>query len=80
MFFQNKLVLVTGGTGFVGSHFVERLLELGARIRIPLHHRSLDITHDQIETLQADLLNPDDCLRACDGVDYVVHAAGGNSR
>lgn len=31
-FFKNKNVLVTGGTGFVGSHLVEELVSLGANV------------------------------------------------
>lgn len=31
-FLKNKNVLVTGGTGFVGSHLVERLIQVGARV------------------------------------------------
>jgi NAD(P)-dependent dehydrogenase (short-subunit alcohol dehydrogenase family) len=30
---KDRLVLVTGGTGFVGSHLVERLVGLGYRVR-----------------------------------------------
>ena len=32
MNWKNKKVLVTGGTGFVGSHLVSRLIELGAEV------------------------------------------------
>ncbi len=75
-FFADKKVLVAGGAGFVGSHFVEALLERGARVRVTLHERPLRLQHERIETVRADLYQLEDCRRACAGADYVVHAAG----
>ncbi len=69
-------MLVTGGTGLVGQHMSEELLKHGARVRIPIHNRPLQIKHKNIETVSADLIKIQDCLRAVEGVDYVVHAAG----
>ncbi|MBM3299105.1 MAG: NAD-dependent epimerase/dehydratase family protein, partial [Deltaproteobacteria bacterium] len=76
MFYENKKVLVTGGSGFVGTHFVKALLEQGARVRVPIHSRPLIVQNDGIEVVPGDLYNLQDCLAACDGVDYVIHAAG----
>ncbi|MEA2989534.1 MAG: 3-beta hydroxysteroid dehydrogenase/isomerase family, partial [Alphaproteobacteria bacterium] len=39
MFFEDRLSLVTGGSGFVGTHIVKALLGQGARVRIPVHER-----------------------------------------
>jgi nucleoside-diphosphate-sugar epimerase len=76
MFYKDKKVLVTGGTGFVGTHFVQALLEQGARVvRIPVHKRQPLIKHESIETVSADLNNLADCLKVCEGMDYVIHAA-----
>jgi GDP-L-fucose synthase len=76
MFYKNKVVLVTGGAGFVGTHFVEELLRQGALVRIPVHQRA-PIVHDaRIETVQADLTQLEDCRRTMRGVRYVFHAAG----
>ncbi len=76
MFYSNKTVLVTGGSGFVRSHFVQALLEQGARVKVPIHKRPLIVTDHDVEVVNADLNNLQDCLRACEGVDYVIHAAG----
>jgi GDP-L-fucose synthase len=76
MFYKDKKVLVTGGTGFIGCHFVKELLDRGACVRVPIHRRPLVFDDTRIETLSADLTRPEDCLKACKGVDYVLHAAG----
>jgi GDP-L-fucose synthase len=76
MFYQNKLVLVTGGTGFVGTHIVEQLLKQGAKVRLPIHKRPLILKDKEIQTFPADLMQLKDCLKVCKGVNYIFHAAG----
>jgi GDP-L-fucose synthase len=76
MFYKDKKVLVTGGTGFVGLHIVQELLKEGARVRIPVHRRPLVIQDERIETVPADLTNPRDCLRVLEDIEICFHAAG----
>ena len=76
MFYKDKKVLVTGGTGFCGLHVVQELLKNGAKVRIPVHKRSLVVEDEAIETIQADLTREEDCLAAVKGVDYIFHLAG----
>jgi dTDP-L-rhamnose 4-epimerase len=57
-------VLVTGGEGFVGSHVVDALVDLGHDVRV-LDSRSGE-----------DLRDPDAARRAVEGVDHVCHQAG----
>ncbi len=79
MFYRDRDVLVTGGTGFVGLHLVQELLAQGARIRIPLHSRPLPAClagREDVETVGADLTRPADCERVCRGMEIVFHAAG----
>lgn len=75
-FFKNKKVLVTGGTGFVGRHFVKQLLSLNSKVRVPIHIRDLSITDPNLEFVKADLRSINDCRHICQDIDYVIHAAG----
>jgi GDP-L-fucose synthase len=76
MYYKNKCVLVTGGTGFIGRHFVAALTKEGAKVRVPVHARPMPFSDSSIETIRADLSRQEDCLRALDGVECVFHAAG----
>jgi len=76
MFYSNKKVLVTGGTGFIGNHIVRALLRTGACIRVPVHVRPMHPDFSNVETVWADLMRWEDCRAAARGVDYVIHAAG----
>lgn len=76
MFYKGKKVLVTGGSGFVGTHIVEALLKQEAKVRVPLHSRPMIIKDPRIETMSADLTSLQDCLKVLEGVDCVFHAAG----
>ena len=76
MFYKNKRVLVTGGTGFIGSHIVRALSKVGASVRVPVHIRHMPPDIKNVETVRADLMQWEDCRAAARGVDYVVHAAG----
>lgn len=72
-------VLVTGATGFIGRHLVDRLAEgTEARLRVTL--RRPDLAHGfearGIETVVGDLTDPATVRAAVADVDQVVHAAG----
>jgi GDP-L-fucose synthase len=76
MFYEGKTALVTGGSGFVGTHIVNELLAQGARVRVPIHKSPLNINDERVETFPADLSKPEECEAAVKGVDYIFHAAG----
>ena len=74
MFFKDKKVVVTGGSGFVGTHYIEELLNRGAIVKTHVHERPLQIDDDRIEVkYHLDLTNIHDCMELIDGADYGVH-------
>ena len=76
-FFKNKRVVVTGGSGFVGTHYLDELLLKGANVVTYTHERPLQIQDDRIEVLEdIDLEKLDDCMKLVKGADYVIHSAG----
>src|SRR5581483_10942795 len=72
------LVLVTGATGKVGRHFIERLLAdrkwAGARVRALCHHRRL-AESERLEVALGSIAEREACARAMAGVSHVVHLA-----
>ncbi|MFQ5511233.1 MAG: complex I NDUFA9 subunit family protein [Candidatus Krumholzibacteriia bacterium] len=71
-------VLVTGGTGYVGSRLRESLRAAGHDVRLLVRRGSEHkVTEpDAYEITQGDIFNTNACLRACDGVDGVVNLVG----
>jgi nucleoside-diphosphate-sugar epimerase len=72
-------VLVTGATGFVGSHVAQALVEAGYEVRVGARASSdlRWISSLDTERVQLDVRGkPEDISRAVENVDVVVHAAG----
>ena len=85
---QPQTWLVTGVAGFIGSHLLETLLNLGQRV-VGLdnfatgHRHNLDEVRVNVGNaawasfnfIEGDIRNLADCQRACAGVDRVLHQA-----
>ena len=70
-------VLVTGGTGFIGSNLARALVEKGLRVRI-LRRTESDlraIGSVQVEHVLGDVTDRGSLVRAMDGCDTVFHTA-----
>jgi GDP-L-fucose synthase len=78
-FYRNRNILVTGGSGFVGTNLVRALDSLGANVRSIQHLRSPQETLHRVEYMNLNLEDYENCLRACNGVDYVFMAAANSS-
>lgn len=82
----DELVLVTGGSGFLGAHCIVALLEQGYRVRTTV--RSLDRQHEvlaalrvaglgdaDVQVVAAELTSDAGWPAAVAGCDYVLHVA-----
>lgn len=71
-------ILLTGGTGFLGSHVAELLVEAGHDVRATIRSTSDTRWLDPlpIETVVADLEDPDRLAAALDGISDVMHVGG----
>jgi dihydroflavonol-4-reductase len=69
------MILVTGGTGFIGSHLVERLLARGEPVRV-LARRNSPLDKSAAEVVRGDLSAGSGLERCLRGVDTVIHLAG----
>jgi UDP-glucose 4-epimerase len=68
-------VLVTGGSGFIGSHVVDRLLSAGIEPRIFDLVSSPYREPHEVDTVLGDVLDTEGLRGALDGCDAVIHLA-----
>ncbi|MDA0981281.1 MAG: SDR family NAD(P)-dependent oxidoreductase, partial [Bacteroidetes bacterium] len=79
---SNKTILVTGGAGFIGSNLCEALLEKENKV-VCLDNfatgkrENLEelLKNSNFTLIEGDIRKIEDCLKACQGVDYVLHQA-----
>lgn len=83
-FFENKIILVTGGTGSIGSEIVSQLLNYNPKtIRILSNSENelwetklrLKDSVNKLRFLLGDIRNFERVNRACQNVDYIYNAA-----
>jgi 3beta-hydroxy-Delta5-steroid dehydrogenase / steroid Delta-isomerase len=67
--------LVTGAAGFVGQHLVGALLDRGLEVRAMVRNTPLAMKHPNLECFGGDIQNPEQMLKACEGIDTAFHTA-----
>lgn len=77
---MKKKYLVTGGSGFIGSALVKKLLKEGHSVRVFDNNsrgnlRRLDDILDKIDFVEGDIRDFDQVNQACKGVDAICHLA-----
>lgn len=75
------MVLVTGGTGFLGSYIIKHLVEKGYRVRALRREKAVlpfyipKEIFEKVEWVTGDILDVISLEEAMEGVDQVIHAA-----
>ena len=83
---ENAKFLVTGGAGFIGSNLCEAILKMGHKVRClddlsTGKQANVDLFLDDpnYEFIKGDIKDLDTCMKACEGVDYVLNQAAWGS-
>lgn len=81
-FSKDFTVLVTGGAGFIGSNLCQWLLANGNTVRCldnlatgKKENITPFLPNEKFTFIEGDIRNLDDCKKACEGVDYILHQA-----
>ena len=83
---ENSVFLVTGGAGFIGSNLCEAILDMGYQVRClddlsTGKQENIDFLKDRegYTFIKGDIKDLDTCMKACEGVDYVMNEAAWGS-
>ena len=85
-FEEESIFLVTGGAGFIGSNLCEALLDMGYKVRClddlstgKRENIELFITNPNYEFIEGDIKDLSTCMKATEGVHYVLNQAAWGS-
>ena len=83
---SDTLFLVTGAAGFVGSNLCEAILNMGYKVRAlddlstgKQENVDMFLGNPNYEFIKGDIKDLDTCMKACEGVDYVLNQAAWGS-
>ena len=83
---ENSVFLVTGAAGFIGSNLCEAILDMGYTVRAlddlsTGKQENVDMFADnpRYTFIKGDIKDLDTCMKACEGVDYVLNQAAWGS-
>lgn len=83
---QGTKFLVTGAAGFIGSNLCEAILELGYEVKAfdnlstgKRKNIDLFLHNPRYSFFKGDIVNLEECISACEGIDYVLHQAAWGS-
>ena len=83
---EGSKFLVTGGAGFIGSNLCETILNMGYKVRClddlstgKQANVDMFLDNPNYEFMKGDIKDLDTCMKACEGVDYVLNQAAWGS-
>jgi UDP-N-acetylglucosamine 4-epimerase len=78
----SKTILITGGAGFIGSNLCEYFLDKGHKVTCldnfatgHLYNITSFLDNPNFTLLHGDIRNEEDCRKAVQGINYVLHQA-----
>ncbi|MCK9614363.1 MAG: NAD-dependent epimerase/dehydratase family protein [Candidatus Omnitrophica bacterium] len=70
------MLLVTGASGFVGRHLLEKLIKKGVKVRCLVRNRNkVNLTNPNLEIIEGDILDQHIIDKATENIDLVIHLA-----
>ena len=82
-FEKDSVFLVTGAAGFIGSNLCEALTDLGYQVRAlddlstgREENVKMFMDRSNYTFIKGDIKDLDTCMKACEGVRYVMHQIG----